>query len=174
MANRGSQHVRSAKRKGTVPKLASRDHHVLPSTPVASQPIPIASVERAQKAFGNFSVSKFATKALPPNHVGNRKDRSAVHAVQRAIIVQHINQLNDSDSPNQGMTIALPAKTMQKLLPSYDEESRTIELGNLLSVMTKRMSGTEFYCKGNPTLNRLALQSKVDKIVQAVKGEAKK
>jgi hypothetical protein len=149
-------------------------HPPAPSTALMKRPLSPASVEKAQKAFGNFSLSKFANKSLPTNHVGEAKDPSAVHAVQRTVISQQIATLRDSDVPSAGMTIALPAETMKTLLPTYDEETGTVQLDDLLSVMTRRMGGTEFFYKGNPTLNRLALQSKVDQIVQSVKGEAKK
>src|SRR5215813_78681 len=149
-------------------KPQGSDHQPAHSETHMKRPLPPDSVEKAKKAFENFSLSKFARKSLPANHVGEGKDPSAVHSVQRDFISQQIKILNDSYAPNQGMTIALPTETMKKLFPSYDEEGRTVELDNLLSVMTKRMSGTEFYYKGNPTLNRLALQSKVDQIIRSV------
>ena len=71
------------------------------------------------------------------------------------------------------MTIALPEATIKQLLPSYDAKAGTIDLGEVMRLIQQNMRGTEFYAKGNPTLNRLAIQSQVQQIIDTVKQGAK-
>jgi hypothetical protein len=174
MATRDSQRLKEAKRTKATPKLSTSGHHVAPSAIILKRPLPTASVKKAQKAFENFRLSKFTKKSLPANHVGEGKDASPVHVVQRNLISQKIQTLNNNNAPTQGMTLALTAEQIKSLLPSYREKTGTVELSDVLSLLTKKMKGTEFYSNGNPTLNRLALQSQVDQIIQSVKQESKR
>ncbi len=77
--------------------------------------------------------------------------------------------------PNRGMMLALPSATtqIQKLLPSFNAKRATVDLKDLMKLITKNMRGTQFYAHGNPPLNRLALQSRVQEIMAAVKQQSK-
>jgi hypothetical protein len=121
--------------------------------------------------FKNFSLSKFPEK-LPSNYVHSGKNPAAV---QRKLIEHQLHKLRKTDMPNRGMTLALPRATteMQKLLPSFNAKRATVDLKDVMKLITKNMRGTEFYAHGNPTLNRLALQSRVQEIMAAVKQQSK-
>ncbi|SRR5258708_30732977 len=141
------------------------------SAPTLKRPVAAASVAKAKKAFNGFSLSKFAGNGTPSNYVASGQSPAQV---QRAIISHHINQLNNADAPTRAMTIALPDAMLKQILPSLDAKARTIDLGEVMSFIQKNMSGTEFYANGNPTLNRLAIQSQVQQIIDSVKQGAKK
>jgi hypothetical protein len=72
------------------------------------------------------------------------------------------------------MTLDIPLDQIKSALPSYDDQARTVELSDVLALVSRKLSGAEFYSVGNPTLNRLALQSRVDQIMQSVKQGANK
>ncbi len=174
MPAKNSQHLEHAADTKARTKASASDHQRTPSAAILKRPLPRASVEKAHKIFKSFSLSRFAKGSLPPNHVGEGKHPAAVQAVQRKIISQQIKTFNDSEATNQGMTLALPAGEIKNLLPSYSEKAGTVELSDVLTLLMKKMKGTEFYSNGNPTLNRLALQLQVDKIIQSVKQEPQK
>ena len=141
------------------------------SLPRLKRPVPAASVAKAKEAFKTFSLSKFAGNVISPNFVA--AGQSPAPAQQR-IISQQINKLNDAGASARAMTIALPDATIQQLLPSFDVKAGTIDLGEVMSLIQHNMRGTEFYAQGNPTLNRLAIQSQVQQIIESVKQDAKK
>jgi hypothetical protein len=172
----GDQQVQNSNRAKAATKISTSNHQPPPSTTAPKRPLPRASLEKAQKIFKNFSLSKFSKQPLPANRVaeGKSKDPSAVHAVQKKLISQNIKTLNNGGEPTQGMTLALTAEQIKTLLPSYRDKAGTVELSDVLSLLTKKMSGTEFYANGNPTLNRLKLQSQVDQIIQSIKQEPKR
>lgn len=142
----------------------------------SKRPTPRESIAKAQEAFKDFSLSKHPKGSLPANHVseGQEKDRAAVYAVQKAVITRTLRTLSYAGPTTQGMTLDLPIEQIKNALPSYDDQARTVELSDVLALVSRKMSGTEFYSLGNPTLNRLALQSRVDQIMQSVKQGANK
>ena len=144
---------------------------ITPSLPRLKRPVPAASVAKAKEAFKSFSLSKFAGNATPLSHVA--AGQSPADA-QRRMISQHLDNLNNADTPNRGITIALPDATIKQLLPSFNAKDGTIDLGEVMTLIQKNMRGTEFYASGNPTLNRLAIQGQVQQIIDSVKQEAKK
>jgi hypothetical protein len=171
MATRDGEHVEHAAHTKAGTKASASDHQVTPSEALLKRPLPAESIAKARSAFKNFSLSKFAGQSTPSNYVPAGETPAAVH---RKIIAQHMQKLSEEDTSNQGMTLALPTGEIKNFLPSYSEKGGTAALSDVLSLLTKKMSGTEFYANGNPTLNRLALQSQVDQIIQSVKQETKK
>jgi len=141
------------------------------SARVLKRPVPAASVAKAKKVFKSFSLSKFAGNGTPSNYVTAGQSPAET---QRRKISQHLDNLNTADAPTRAMTLALPDATIKKLLPSFNAKAGTIDLGELMSLIQQNMKGTEFYAKGNPTLNRLAIQSHVQRIIDSVKQEVKK
>jgi hypothetical protein len=136
------------------------------SSRVLKRPLPAASVAKAKKAFKSFSLSKFAGSGMPSNYVAAGQSPTDV---QRQMIAQHIENLNDVDSPARGITIALPDDVIKKLLPSFNVKARTIDLDDVIGLIQQNMKGTEFYANGNPTLNRLAIQTEAQQIVDNIK-----
>jgi hypothetical protein len=148
-----------------------------PGTPVAppvSRPLQAKSVEKAKSVFKNFSLSKFPKGSMPSNYVPTGKKRADVHNVQRKIIVQHMHQLSKKETTNRGMTLALPETTIKDLLPSFNAKTATIDLNDVMKLIAQNTRGTEFYADGNPTFNRLVLQSRVRKIIATVSQGIKK
>jgi hypothetical protein len=127
-------------------------------------------VARAKSAFRNFSASRFAGQP-PANYV---PAEGTPAEVQRKVITQHLNNLSEADTANRAMTLALPEASIRKLLPSFDAQAGTIELSDVITLIAKNMRGTEFYTNGNPTLNRLALQSQVRQIIASIRQGGKK
>lgn len=154
-------------------RLAKSSSSSKPATalPALNQAIPATSAANARKAFKNFTLSKFANKVTPSNYVTAGLGAAEI---QHRVITEHINSLNRSGSPVRAMKIALPPDSMKKLFPSFNEKAGTIDLGEVLSFIEKSLGGTEFYAQGNPTLNRLAIQSQVQNIIASVKQEAQK
>jgi hypothetical protein len=153
--------VRPAKR---IPKL------------LINRPLPTKSVHKATKAFKNFSLSRFPVGAVPNNFVptGQAKVPAAVHAVQRKAIVRRlVSMANSSPIAAPGLTVALPDKLMQSLLPSLDAAAGVVKVSELLGALRQQMRGTDFYAVGNPTLNRVvqdsALLSQVQAFINAIK-----
>jgi hypothetical protein len=136
------------------------------SAPALKRPIPAASVARAKKAFRNFSLSRFAGSGTPSNYVAAGQNPAEV---QRKKITQHLENVSKADRAGQGMTIALPDAMIKKLLPSFNAKAGTIDLGEVITLVQQNMRGTEFYSNGHPTLNRLAIQSQVQQIINSVK-----
>lgn len=138
------------------------------------RPLPSESKARATKALKNFSLSKFAEDALPRNYVAmeKAKDPAAVQAVQRQMLTRQVHAMKDEFSVNRGMILALPDSMLKQLLPAGMKKGK-VELTDLLDVMKQRMTGTELYARGNPTLNRLStesnLQSQVKDIIRSIK-----
>ncbi len=139
--------------------------------PPLKRPLPAKSVAKAGSAFKNFSLSKFAGQSTPPHYVPAGETPTTVH---RKIIMQHLQKLSETDTSNGAMTFALPQATIKKLLPSYNPDAATIDLSDVMNLIAKNMRGTEFYSNGNPTLNRLALQSQVQQIISTVTQGVKK
>lgn len=152
---------------------------VLPPTPIPklrpNRPLPVKSLQKAAKAFNNFSLSRFPKGETPSNYVlhAQAKVPSAVNAVQRKAMTQQVDSLAARHPANPGITVALPADVIATLLPSFNAAAGTVDLTELLGVLRKRMQGTDFYASGNPTLNRVvqdsALLSQVQAYIDAIK-----
>lgn len=129
-------------------------------------PTRAASIARAKTAFENFSLSKFAGKSLPYNYVPAKQHPAAV---QKVVILKHIDKVKNQGTSNRAMTVALPKTTIDKLLPSYDAEAGTLNLDELMELIRKNMRGTDLKAKGNPILNRLSIQNKSQQIINNIK-----
>jgi hypothetical protein len=111
-------------------------------------------------------LSKFAGNALPSNYVAAGQNPAEA---QRQKISQHLDLLSKTDAPPRTLAIALPDAAIQQSLPSFDAKAGTIDVRDVISFIQRNMRGTEFYANGNPTLNRLAIQSQVQQIIDTVK-----
>jgi hypothetical protein len=158
----------SAARNPRVSKSRSK-----PRTPAPAKSLPAKSKDDAETAFKDFSVSRFAKGTQPAGYVDPADGPTAVHSAQRRIITQHLNQLSAPDAPDGGMTLALPAAEIEKLLPSLNAEAATIDLTDVLNVIDQHMRGTEFYASGNPVLNRVSLQAQARALIAAMRGSGK-
>jgi hypothetical protein len=129
------------------------------------------SIKNARERFKNFSLSNFDVDALPPNYVPHKPELPAaeriarVQKLQRKKIEQQLTELDGADSPNRGLRLALPTDAVKDLLPSYREKGGTLELSELMDLVSRHMRGTEFFNRGNPTLNRLTLHARVSDII---------
>jgi hypothetical protein len=139
--------------------------------------LPVASLDKAKTAFKKFTLSKFDKSALPHNHVGpiqrTAEFRLKTKEIQKQTIARNLTNLEAQETSNRAMTVSLPLATIKHLLPSYDQKAATIDLDELMSLVGKKMHGTEFYAKGNAFLERLSVQSQVQKIVSSIKGGGK-
>jgi hypothetical protein len=131
--------------------------------------VPAKSHHKAASAFKNFSLSKFPQKSTPPNYVPAAANKPAdVATVHRKVMTSQLRQLDKTPPATGGLTIALPDASVKKFLPSFNPKSATIQLTDVMNLMAKSMRGTQFYTKGNPTLNRLAVQSQVQDIMAGI------
>ena len=137
-------------------------------TPVPDGSLPAKSIDSADSAFKNFSLSKFPNGAKSASYVDSPHDPAVVQSAQRAIITHRLNQLSTTSSPTGGIALALPISVVGTLLPSLKEGASTIELSDVLKVIVQHMRGTELYANGNPVLNRLTLRSRAQELVAAV------
>src|SRR5207302_10308821 len=101
------------------------------SAPLPKRPVPAASLAKAKNAFKSFSLSKYASNAMPANQVAAGQSPTIV---QRRIISQHIKKLGNAEAPARAMTIALPAATIKQLLPSFNPKTGTIDLNDVMSL----------------------------------------
>jgi hypothetical protein len=138
----------------------------MPSARPFKGAVSAASAAKAKQAFKNFSLSKFAGDGMPSNHVTLGQPAASV---QRRMISQQINQLNNANAPIRALTISFPEATLKQFLPSLNKQTGTIDLGELMRLVQQSMRGTEFYANGNPTLNRLAIQTQVQQLIAGVK-----
>ncbi len=146
--------------------------------------LPAASVQTGKDRLESFSLSKFPNDATPENYVPPVKKPAASHYAtklqhvgdfQRKRIAEHLRDLKSKTGEHsrnksakttiKGITLALPKSRIAKLLPSYDEKSGEIDLDDLMSVIGKHTRGSEFFAKGDPTLNRLRLHDRVNRIL---------
>ena len=147
--------------------------------------LPAASVAKAKNAFQNFSLSRFGKTQPPPHYVVHPKkatpDERRQHTVahQREMIARKLDALKaaaknqSTPPPNNGMKISLPKATVAKLLPSYEAKAGTVNLDDLLNLLEQKRTGSEFYSNGNPTLRSISVQSKVQQIINGIKGGGK-
>jgi len=142
--------------------------------------LPGKSIDKATRRFENFTLSRFAKDSTPSNYVPHAHQKAAatgdghVQAFQRKKIEQHLHRLRTISTTNRGMKVALPADTIKTLLPSFDDKTRTINLDDLMTVIEQRMTGTEFFANGHPTLTRMALRARMEEILGVREAEGKK
>ena len=120
-----------------------------------------ASLAKAKAAFSSFSLSKYAKGKPPVNHVAPGE---TAPAVQLRSMSSQVPQL----PPNGVLSVALPKAQLAALLPSYDAGAGTVSLDDVMHALEKNMRGHEFFSTGNPTLNRLAIQTQVQDIIASV------
>jgi hypothetical protein len=173
----GHKNNASSKQKGNgargAPPAAKAKAPVAAAPPPPPQPIapavtrrnvPAASRAKAKAAFANFTLSKYGQGPTPANHVAPGQSAAAV---QRDAMASQVEQM----PLNGAISIALPAAQLKALLPSYDPSTGTVSLDDVVNALEQNMRGHEFFANGNPTLNRLAVQSQVDDIIaSALKG----
>ncbi len=142
---------------------------VSPVTPGRTLGTPIKSIAKAKVAFRNFNLSKFASTSTPPNYVASGENAATA---QIRVISQSIDNPSAVETSNRAMTVALTNADITQL-PSFDPKKGTVDLSDLMNWIQKSMSGTEFYARGNPILNRLSVQLAADQIINDIKGGAK-
>jgi hypothetical protein len=164
----------SGKRKGT-PSTKPRETSPVtsataaPANPLAHPRAKITekSLAKAKAVFANFTLSKFPSGETPPTHVAPKQ---SVADVQRDAVSTQLA----AAPPNGTMTFALTASTLKSLLPSYDPKKGTVSLDDVIKALESNRHGSEFYSNGNPTLNRLAVQSRASDIMASILGGGKK
>jgi hypothetical protein len=150
----------------------------LKPAPRLINPAHLKSVQKAAKAFENFSLSKFAKDSVPENYIDPRNvnDAKAVQDAQKELIRRQLRKLPDTDTRNSGVAITFPIAKLEevkKALPGLSEHGGEVKLDDLLTYLRGRMNGTTFYSRGNPVLKRLtaAMQarSQARAIIERVK-----
>src|SRR5260370_24064894 len=138
-------------------------------TPGRTLGTPIKSIAKAKVAFRNFNLSKFASTSTPPTYVASGENAATA---QIRVISQNIDNLSAVETSNRAMTVALTSADIAQL-PSFDPQKGTVDLSDRMTWIQKSKSGTEFYARGNPILNRLSVQLAADQIISDIKGGAK-
>jgi hypothetical protein len=150
----------------------------LKPAPRLISPAHLKSVQKAAKAFENFSLSKFAKDKVPENYMDPRNvyDPKAVQDAQKELISRQLRKLPDTDTRNSGVAITFPVAKLEevkKALPGMSERGGEVKLDDLLTYLRGRMNGTTFYSRGNPVMKRLtaAMQarSQARAIIERVK-----
>jgi hypothetical protein len=131
-----------------------------PPAPVAARSVPPQSQRRAAAVFKDFSASRFSGGGQPASYVDPGGGPAAVSAAHRRIMARQLEQLAAADAAAGGMTLALPAAEIGRLLPSIDTDAATVDLADVLTVAAQQLRGAEFYARGNPVLNRIELRSR--------------
>lgn len=133
------------------------------------RPLPAKSVQKAARAFKNFSLSRFTGTRTPANFVpaGHPKTPSTVAALHRKSMMAQTEARASNPSQNLGITVALTEASLGRLLPSLDTKTGTVKLDELLGALKQNLRGTEFYASGNPTLNLVMQDSELLSQVQA-------
>lgn len=167
----------STKRRATAPassEIATTAAAPAPSAPAGapamarrSAKLTEKSIAKARAAFASFTLSKFPAGQTPKTHVAPGQDAASV---QRTAVSQQLAR-----APSNGsMSFALSVSALKTLLPSYDPKAGTISLNDVIHALESNMRGNEFYSSGNPTLNRLAIQSQVQELIASIVGGTKK
>ncbi len=187
-------------------KTAAAKQPKKPSSPApkkpVNKPLPAKSLERAGKAFKNFTLSKFGKNPPPSNHVGTatrtpafrKKTAKAMNDIIASSFID--NRGGSPTTPpltpnpnNLGMSVSFPLvenvkKTLpglknilpsvKKILPSYNPDAGTVDLDEFVDFLEKKRNGSEFYTKGNLTLGRISVQNKVQAIISQIANPIKK
>ncbi|HEX3872205.1 MAG TPA: hypothetical protein VHV77_17290 [Pirellulales bacterium] len=138
-----------------------------------TSPAHLKSVQKAAKAFENFSLSRFAKDKLPENYIDPRKvkDPKAVQDVHRELMNRQLRKLPDTDTQNNGVTITFPVAKLEEVkraLPGMDEHGGEVKLDDLLTYLRGRMNGTTFYSRGNPVMKRLTAEMQARSQARAI------
>lgn len=152
------------------PKSPHRQQPKKASALRLKRPIPAASLAKAEAVFKTFNLSKFAKKELPPNYVAKGKRHEPV---QKQRITQKLTELNEQESNNVGMTVAIPKSSIQQAFPKLNQKTKTIDLNDLMNFIQQNIRGKQFVSSGNPTLNRLSIRAQVQQILRAKQGDSK-
>lgn len=131
-------------------------------SPETQLKVPSQSLTRAKSVFKNFTLSA-PDEGAPRTMVAPGKQ---VSSVQKSNIISHLKSL---DASGRKLRLALSDTDLKTLLPSFD--GKTVDLKEVINLIQRRMSGTEFYVAGNSTLARLAVQSQAGEIIQNIKSE---
>jgi len=122
---------------------------------------------KAEKAFKSFTLSRFGDKGRPDNY---KAPDEHVTVAQRRTITAHLKKQSAASkkdgAPQRAMTLALPLALRKELLPSHSRNR--VNLDEVVNVLTQYMRGRELVTSGDPTLNRLAVQSKISKIFTSI------
>lgn len=138
----------------------------------------VKSVQKAAKAFENFTLSKFAKRELPENYIQRHNifDPKTVQDAQRELIRRQLQKLSDTRTRNSGLAITFPTAKLEELkkaLPGIGEHGGEIKLDDLLTYLRGRMNGTTFYSRGNLVIKRLTetmqARSQARAIIERVK-----
>jgi len=157
------------------------DHQPTSSMTLLRRLITRESAEKANDIFENFSLSKFPEDSLPSNYVPPRNGRIPLHHAeqikrvqdfQNRKIVDRLHKLKAAahvpDKPdkgaNKGVTVVVPKDKIAQNFPRFDRGKETIVLEDVMKLVAKHTRGTEFHVNGDPTLNRLALLARVNKM----------
>ena len=142
------------------------------------------SAQKAEKAFENFSLSKFARDKIPENYIDTRKVNDpkavpprAVLEVQKELISRQLGKLPDTDTRNIGVTITFPVAKLEeirKAMPGMGEHGGEVKLDDLLTYLRGRMNGTTFYSRGNPVMKRLTAELQARSQARAIMERVKK
>jgi hypothetical protein len=165
--------------RATPPTTPSRHAAAPPHAPVThsaharaapQRRLPAKSLERAATAFKNFSLSKFTDNSRPRNYVhpAQAKDPAATHALQRKLLSSQVQKLNTTPNPNDGTTIGITQDAVKALFPSYNDKLGTVQMADVLAVLKRQMTGTDFYTRGAPPLVQAAQQAQYQAQAQSI------
>src|SRR5215472_3034198 len=168
MRTKNIQPTKRARRSPAQAKSPGSDQH-----PAPSALLPRASVEKANKIFENFDLSKFPKDSLPSNYVDRRKvkDPEAVRTRQKELIRKQLEQVPETNTQNPGMMFAFRSEKLEKiqrLLPGIQKGGGTIQLVDLLKYLQGKMNGTVFYSSGNPVLWPLTAETQFRSQARAI------
>jgi hypothetical protein len=185
---KSSQHLERYSNLTKTVKAPGLDREPPISAALLKRVLPHASVQKANKVFENFSLSKFPEGARPSNYVHPYKNDASLSAaertkhvqdIQKKKIEQHLHKLktaeqNEADGKAvSGITLALPKDKIGEILPSYNRGKGKVTLDEVMNLIAEYTRGTEFRVKGDPTLNRLAFLQRVDKMRETLRLHAR-
>jgi hypothetical protein len=149
-----------------------------------TSPAHLKSAHKAEKAFKNFSLSKFAQDKIPGNYIDTRKvndpksvQPKTVQEVQKRLISQQLRKLPDKDTRNRGVTITFPIGQLEQIreaMPGMGERGGEVKLGDLLTYLRGQMNGTSFYSPGNPVMRRLTAELQARSQARAIMERVKR
>ncbi len=125
---------------------------------------------RAAEAFKHFSLSRFSKGSRPRSYVHPKdaKNTAAIQHLQRQLMSDQLDTMAANPGASQGTTIGIPQSSVKSLFPSYDHKTGTVRMADVLSVLRRRMTGTEFYTRGAPPVVQSAQQAQIQAQVQSI------
>jgi hypothetical protein len=149
-----------------------------------TSPAHLKSAHKAERAFKNFSLSKFAQDEIPGNYIDTRKvndpeaaQPKTVQEVQKRLINQQLRKLPDKDTRNRGVKITFPVGKLEQIreaMPGMGERGGEVKLDDLLTYLRGGMNGTSFYSRGNPVMRRLTAELQARSQARAIMERVKK